>query len=423
MRLRAAAFAAVVLMGAVGLSNAPASGADDQDATQGGAKERVSEYEYSVVDEVLPSKIEEGAKALVGDRFVDIEISENQQNYVIGVLEASPDEAEKFSALLSSEVPVTVETRTVSRPETEALYGEVWAGLKSTKPGTALIVGRDYATGTITIIANGTDALDAIDEVASAALPGSEQKATQDGATVFISSEGSDSTSISVQVGSMTELEADDEAPYRAGKLLAVGAGNNNCTTGWFMHKNGNNFGLTAGHCGQNNSNVYFAADQKGDVQNNQLWANDPAHVDASLFALGGGGTKTLYRSSTLNRDVTGEYANDDLDGGFRICVRGAFTGDQSCGDIKGAYTDVPTWSSIANRYVNNSWCWDTESPGITNGDSGGPVYRVRPNESVWAAGLIRSGISTDTDPTYEIGCFNPIATAENFLNATLAKQ
>ena len=161
-----------------------------------------------------------------------------------------------------------------------------------------------------------------------------------DGSLVVAAVKDASSTpviAVRVMEGVLLE-ETANEAPYRAGKYVRVASSSNNCTTSWFVKKNGINWGMTAGHCGPNGSGVHFAGVQKGDIQWNQLFADTPALADAALFDLGAGGTAYLYRSTTINRAVTGKYNNGDLVAGFRTCTRGAFTGDQVCGSSSRIY-------------------------------------------------------------------------------------
>lgn len=407
-----AAIAGVAMLAALLLAGPTAA----SEEAKSGDSDTKSEYEWSIVDVVSPSEITAQAQEQFGERYVDVSITSDQSGYVVGVLDLTAEEASV--ARFPADAPVALESRLVPRGSTEALTGVVQAAFANDNMGLVLI-GHDYAIGEVLLVAGDGANIEAIVNRVQAITPG-EDRETTDGSGVIRLTTTSDVASVTIKSGDSVDDEAADVAPYRAGKYLAVGAGNNNCTTGWYFRKNGINWGSTAGHCGTNGTNVYFAASQRGDVQWNQLYAGNPAPVDVSLFDMGNGGTAYLYRSTTINREVTGKYDNSDFVAGFRTCTRGAFTGDQSCGNLKAGYIDVQIWSDTANKLINNAYCWDMEGTGPQGGDSGAPVYRVRANESVWAAGMHKGRMDTDGDDVLDAACFMGIGAILNHTNTTL---
>jgi hypothetical protein len=388
-----AAIGATVLLG-LPMAVASSAGAQGKDAPVSGDAQ--SEYVPSIVDEVLPSKVEEAAREALGGRFVDVRLVNDGQAYEVGVLGLQDGESESLAKLILPAVPIAFQNRTVSAEEVRALADQLSETLAKDRRGVDLIA-PDLNTGSVVLGVGSEEQLEAAtsfatnflsDHFGTAKVEDPTSRAFPD-AEVVVSTGQANVPTVALFVSRETESEGPYEAPYRAGKYVRVGSSNANCTTSFFVGMNQKNWGMTAGHCGNNGSNVHFGGDQKGDIQWNQLFGHANPKADVALFDLNNGGTATMYRSSTLNRDVTGQYSNNELVDGLRVCSRGAFTGDQSCGDIY--LEDADTWSSTVEKYVANGWCYTWDPYGNVLGDSGAPVYRVKPNESINAAGVLRS--------------------------------
>ncbi|MCZ3390040.1 MAG: S1 family peptidase [Actinomycetia bacterium] len=383
-----------------------------------------------VEDTENPSSVSERAQVLLGERFVDVQVSPDHSQYIVGVLNLHPDEVGGLEKRLSGPAPVTVVSRDVPRKEVEAARMAVEnAVLKSDVAFTA--ISSDLQDGVVNLLVPTEKTVDQAASLVQSSLPGVQTVVpVEGGGSDIVVNPSEPSAIVEVRIsdleGKLTE-EYSNTSPYRAGKFVAIDNGTGqNCTTSWLMAKNGNNFGSSAGHCGDNGSRVYFGGENKGDVQWNQFQAGRPNDIraDVLLFDLGNGGLKSLYRSTTINRDVTGKYAQSDMVSGWRTCTRGAFTGDQSCGDLKPNWVDVTF--TLSGKTFKNMYCWQWEpANGYTNipGDSGAPTYRVRANESVWAAGILSSIIDTDNDGIINASCFTGINEALTQLGANLQTQ
>ncbi len=67
-----------------------------------------------VEDVENPSAVVSRAKALLGDRYVDVSINADHTAYIVGVLDLKPDEAQRLGEQLSGPAPVVVAPRAVT---------------------------------------------------------------------------------------------------------------------------------------------------------------------------------------------------------------------------------------------------------------------------------------------------------------------
>ncbi len=348
------------------------------------------DYEYSVVDVESAGTVRERAQQVLGDRFVEIWVTPDQLSYSVGVHNLEPSEKTGFEDLISGKTPVTIVDRPVSRAELDQFAEEI-GDITNQLESTISSYGLDYEAGVVLISTSESQ----FDEVAEDLEEHSNIVVrTEDDRTVMTSDgvaiSGYSEPQVVVVTTEHSEEEGASENPYRAGKYISVGGSKANCTASFTVLKDSKRYGLTAGHCGKNSSSVTFAGTSRGAITSNTLWAASPAVADASIFRMEKNSTAVLYRSSTINRDVTGKYKTSDLVKGFRVCTRGAFTADQSCGPI--SQVNVTTYSDTANRNVKNGYKWTWDPYGTKKGDSGAPVYRVQSDGSVKAVGVHRSG-------------------------------
>ena len=434
MRMRLAGVV-VLAVGAVFLSvpnGAVGSTTGDIEADRGPIDPTDAGAKGGLVEDIEnPSAVVKRAEALLGERYVDTRINGEHTAYVVGVLNLTDQEAPALERQLSGSAPVVFEARTVPvRNVTSVRNAVEQAILKSGTPFS--VIGSNPEDGAILVGVPTSEDIEAAARIAADTLPDERRLSEAQGTGIDLVSKSALEPVVRIRVisGEGQLTESPFEAPYRAGKAVGIDIGSSgyNCTTGFFMHKNGKNFGSTAGHCGNssNGDETYFAGDLKGDVQFNQFDAGAPDNVlaDVLLFDLGQGGTRTMYRSSTLNRDVTGKYDLNDFVAGWRTCTRGAAWGDQSCGDLRQNYVDVTIHAE--GNTIRNQYCWAWEPAndyGNMLGDSGAPVYRVRPNESIWAAGLHSSIKNLAGGPATDSSCFTGINQVLNQLDANLATQ
>lgn len=368
------------------------------------------DYVYSVIDDEDPSEVEQRAREAVGDRFVELWISDDQRAFVIGVVNLQENEKPKLLRTIQRKAPVQLVHRDVSRAEVDALLKQVQAE-DAENPGTITAYGRDYVHGTVNVLAKANAAGSVESRLKTRA---SKQRKTVDARTHRISAAQErnrkalhaaySTPTAEISEGEINPTESATANPYRAGKKIEIL--NNGrlyrCTAGFMVKKAGKIYGVTAGHCGTSGSAVYFGGKRRGNLQNNTYYASNPAKNDSALFLMAGNTSATLFRSTTKNYKVTGYYATKYLKMGQRLCIRGAASDGQTCGPIIARYDQA----KYDNRVVNNQWRikWDN-GPWIREGDSGAPVYRIIGNNAaVYGAGVL-SGV-TENSP---IASFSPL--------------
>ena len=71
----------------------------------------VFEATQPAIDRELPSEVTRRARALLGDRFVDVRVGADQASYIIGVLDLQDDEIDDLTSRLERELPLYFEQR------------------------------------------------------------------------------------------------------------------------------------------------------------------------------------------------------------------------------------------------------------------------------------------------------------------------
>lgn len=353
------------------------------------------EYDYAVINLEPVSVVRARVEKAVGDRFVEIWITPDQKSYVVGIYNLKAGEKKSLEKEVQGIAPVQLVNRDVSRVELEKLGAEI-EKLVEAQGIPISSFGLDYEAGAVLVGLETVKPSDVMEQLnkemklQGKVHLGSDGHSMRDGAARFEPG----GARVIVFNDALTPEESPTASPFRAGKRLTIGS-SGWCTAGYTVTKNGMRYGLTAGHCGVNGTSVTFAGVRQGNIQNNSLYAANPANSDAAVFKLNSSSMVFLYRSSTINRKVSGLYASAELVKNLRVCTRGSKTGDQSCGPI--TQTRIQTVYSGSGKRVNNGWRWRWDPNGTQGGDSGAPVYRVQADGSVKAAGIHRAGDGSST--------------------------
>jgi V8-like Glu-specific endopeptidase len=384
LALLAAAMSTAVPAGAQGNGNAevvvPRSGTA-VGLNQEAPSRVIGEYRPSVIETESPSQVRRRAEDLLATRFVDIWLADEEQSYVIGVTSLREGESEALAKALTRSAPLTIVEVPVERRELEEVLDRVLQVLQDQRFSAAWV---DYTQGAIRVTVPTVGGEEAKSAIGSVELAGSRESTSTSAPQILVSEED------------LPEEEDVSVNPYRAGKRLSIGQTQGNCTTGFLVKKNGLEYGLTAGHCGPNGTSAQFAAIIRGNIQNNTLWASNPANSDAALFRMANNGTPTFYRSPSKMIDVEASFATPDIVVGLNVCTKGSFSPDRTCGRVTAV--KVTTFSNTAGRDVKNGYRWSwAQGAGTVPGDSGAPVYRTLSNGNVVAVGVHRAGNLTDT--------------------------
>jgi V8-like Glu-specific endopeptidase len=364
-------------------------------------------------DEVPLDELEADLMGRLGDRYTDVTVDEETKTLHIGVVSLTPEENDDLLAEFAGPANLVFYNATVSRAEVDALLQDV-SGWAMESPGEYLTFGPDYSSGNVHVtVANPNSLSKSIDGLSKKLGEPLVQTSRSTGQVNIRF--GSSPAGITTDIRNISDEETSTANPYRAGKHLALGGTTHNCSTAFLMNKAGLAYGMTAGHCGANGKSVRFAGTVRGSVQNNTLWASNPAKSDASLFRMSANGTAYLFQTTASNLAVKSTQSKANLKTGVRTCTRGAFTGAERCGALAAGYVNVSTWSDTARRYVQNSYCWKWEAAGGTKpGDSGAPVYQFT-SGGVRAVGVHRAGGGG-------VSCFTDIATVAAGTGSTVWK-
>lgn len=199
--------------------------------------------------------------------------------------------------------------------------------------------------------------------------------------------------------------------PYEAG--LEVTTDTSVCTSAFTTVRGNDYFATTAGHCNTfDNSQVTIGGDPIGRTERNSFH-NPQIFADAVRIGLTGGvsvATKRIYTGGTGHRGVTERIHAGGFRRGRSICFQGLASGTNNCGRIEHKYAKRKVDGLVFRQLV----CIDEPTD---TGDSGGPVYDVRDDDSARAAGIV-SQKRTRSDPDM---CFSRIGNVLDELNVGLA--
>ena len=108
------------------------------------------EQVQSSIDRELPGDVTDRAKALLGNRFVDLSVGEDQASYIIGVLNLQDSEIDDLTAKLQDQVRLHFEPRTVPASATVELRHIVERAFTTDRQGVR-VIGSNLATGRVLV--------------------------------------------------------------------------------------------------------------------------------------------------------------------------------------------------------------------------------------------------------------------------------
>ena len=361
-------------------------------------------YVFSVEDIEPIGPVAERARALLGDRLVDLSINRDLMVYEVGVHLLTDDESAEFDKVLSGPAPVKTSYRSVSLAQVQEVRAIVeeqaslpeGKSILNPKMGDITMIASDPAQGVVRI---GGSSESLVDEMSERAV-------------VL----GLDPRLLSVEVFGFTQQSRTDYPPYKGGLVAEVsGVGwNEECSTGFTVVRSSVYYGTTSGHCGEAGRDVTIGNDYLSRVSTSAYLPT--GNIDAAIYRLPAGHqTKQVYISSGSSKTVSGSYSNGELVVGTRVCTSAGISNAQICGNIY--LGDVQIWDDIKNKWSYHLSCWPWENGvGTTFGDSGSPVYRTLADGTLKAAGL-----HAGSDGSWR-SCFLGMETAMNTLNVELYK-
>jgi hypothetical protein len=373
-------------------------------------------YDLTSPEVLIPRLVE-----VFGDRYVHLSLEENEAVYAVWVLDLQVAEDGALLLKVDSEAPIVLKSASVPRRALDELKETFVSSSPHGRMGIDSF-GASYSTGSLDIgYTTSTTPMELARALSSRLMdtPIVDQFGNHLAGPVAAPAKAV----VKLEPSAMEEQEGAGEAPYRAGKYLAVGSMEDNCTTGFLFTRNDKRFGSTAGHCGRGNDLVFFAGDLKGELVSNLLYDGqgtqaNPSPGDAVFYDLGNGGTATVFYNPTTNLDVVGRVPTSDLIEGLRLCTYGAFSDNTpaTCGPLFEPL-DQTKWSNTADRWVGNAYCWENDPGETVGGDSGAPAVRLLGGGDVRAAGLHRLK-GSGTAGSY--GCFTAIQPVLNSSNMSL---
>lgn len=180
-----------------------------------------------------------------------------------------------------------------------------------------------------------------------------------------------------------TGFRAEDGHPslYRPGKHIDVFDGSapfdasSGCTGSFVVQRFGQDYGLTAKHCGDVGSEVWLGR-YGGEATRLGKLEYVAEGTDAAMFPVGT--TAGDVWADDVPMRVSGMIPERDLAVGVKLFQHGSTTGRQVLG-------------SVAGRTDEGMWCMTIGPDDVHHGDSGGPVYTYAADGSVLAVGIIIS--------------------------------
>lgn len=147
------------------------------------------EQEGSSIDRERPGEVTTRAKALLGNRFVDLAVGPGQASYIIGVLNLQDDEIDDMTARLERQVPLYFENRRVAASDVEELRQVIEQAFATDRQGVRAI-GSDLQQGQV-LVGVASDRIPTMAEVVADLLPGPQEiTRTGDGSALVCSSGG-----------------------------------------------------------------------------------------------------------------------------------------------------------------------------------------------------------------------------------------
>jgi hypothetical protein len=342
----------------------------------------------------------------LGDRFVEMWVTETQGHLVIGVHDLAEDEKNMLQEEFNAIADVEIVNRLVSRGELDAILEPLMEAIDASGVRWSSI-SPNYERGIITIGAPHRENLNAIAEMAisvtgEAPLRG---EAAREVNKFFNFAAATDHPQVALMLQNEPGPASSKlAAPFTGGKGIGVGP-TGKCTAGFAVDGSGGVYGLTAGHCGVTGTTVRMGdtgGQVLGSLQNNTYWngaySNMPS--DAAVFHLGSmTWNGSVYNTDTTTRTVVaqaGAYTFADPAVPYSwVCGVGAkrINSPEICGYIYTTSTPVNSRveeSSIIRHLVEQIGVyWNSTQWGVIHGDSGGPLYGINPDATAIALGIL----------------------------------
>lgn len=177
------------------------------------------------------------------------------------------------------------------------------------------------------------------------------------------------------------------------------------CTTGFTILTDSGQMGVTAGHCANGvplSDQVSIGSHYLSHAGMNTFVGHSSFSSDSMRYSIpGNNGSRLMLvggsTSSPTYRKVMGpRFTMTTLKKGVRVCFQGINSGNNNCGNV----------SKPDAKYTYNGKTMNhmfTMGVGSYPGDSGGPVYHVRPDGTAQVAGITTlangssSGVSTSS--------------------------
>ncbi|MDR0416290.1 MAG: S1 family peptidase, partial [Propionibacteriaceae bacterium] len=225
------------------------------------------------------------ARTVLGDRFVELWMADDQAHFMVGVLDLDPVEVEALTAQLGAVAPVELVRREVSRAELDLVVSETLDALGAT-PGAS--VAPDYTTGAVFVTLPPGDADAAVAAIGAAVDAEVLEVAAADVATVGeLDLAASADPLVVVSRSEVQAKESQVSDPLRGGKKVTLNNGSSYCTASFIVKRGNDHFQMMAGHCGGDGATVKLGS-VTGVTESNTL--TPPfTNADAMVFKLPSG--------------------------------------------------------------------------------------------------------------------------------------
>lgn len=325
------------------------------------------------------SHVQALAKTAFGVRYADmwIDRSVSPSVYRVGVVNATPSDAEKLSSLTGDNPRITVVGRAYSIDQLEQ-YEQTIFDIVRSRGNLQFGLGAYPVVGKVVVEVTPLDPTLASD-IEAAGVPA-------DAFTIALGGGGT-----------LVHASRWEWPPFEGGlgvEIFPDGCPDcplgGSCTTAFTMiATDGIQKGVTAGHCDLYANNVVWMDLPPERVSTpglNSYYSPQPINSDAVRFYIPPSAkTNRIYVAGTgVHRILKSpRYLSSALVAGTRLCFQGITSGNNNCGEVNrgGAYfTDQ---NGVQHEHV-----WTINFPAF-KGDSGGPVYGVRSDGSAKAAGIV----------------------------------
>ncbi|MDR1393305.1 MAG: FG-GAP-like repeat-containing protein [Bifidobacteriaceae bacterium] len=336
------------------------------------------------------------ASELLGDRFVDVWVAEDQSGFEVGAVNLT-----KADQVVLDELKVAGPVALVSAPVPRGVLDAAAESVVEALGESLVMVGPDYKNGVIRAevlkadLAKATKAIGTVTGV-STAKAADNRKAWSKGDVVPVElKEGRPD----VLLGSLSPLETQNELPLRAGKRIYIG-GRGYCTANILVRIGSARHVLTAGHCGAVGDQVSVGPVSLETIGASTFYSsgnNSTITADVGRFPAPARVEPSVFKQDNLTSNVTG-WANPIV--GQQACFRGAATGSERCGTISAVNTSFTgSLEGAGSRTVTGLFTIPLQG---AHGDSGAPVY-YKGASGVVILGILSSGSQPTESPLIRV--------------------